>query len=129
MNLFRKIVALSVVALSVVVLTLALGVAPASANASATVEGECDREGLVTLALGAEIDAELVQWFVDGQPVGQPTSPFSTLTTPIPGDGQVHLVEYVVLVPEGIDGDRAEVFVPACDTPTTTAPPLSLIHI
>ena len=118
MNLFRKIVALSVV-----VLTLALGVAPASANASATVEGDCDREGLVTLALGAEVDAELVQWFVDGQPVGQPTSPFSTLTTPLPGDGQVHLVEYVVLVPEGIDGDRAEVFVPACDTPTTTAPP------
>ena len=56
-----------------------------------------------------------MQWYIDGQPVGQPGPP-EPLVDRMPGDGQVHTAELRVLQPEDATGDSEQFEIPACDS-------------
>lgn len=79
--------------------------------------GPCDDEGNTPIRLTCEVDHDgpvTVQWFVDGQPFGGPSSPGPQVGS-IPGDGAEHVAELRVLSPDNASGDTETFEVPACE--------------
>lgn len=116
--------ALGLVLATTAVVPVAVGAQePVIGVISAVEVGGCDDEGFVPLVLTPEIIPEeatgsvLVQWFVDGEPFGSPgiAAPFAGT---VPGNGAIHLIELVVVQPEGSTGGAVEVFVEQCEGDT-----------
>ena len=82
---------------------------------------ECDEEGnraiqlVPQIAPAEEAERVVVQWYIDGEPVGQPGPP-EPLVDKMPGDGKTHLAELRVLQPENARGDTEQFVLPACDS-------------
>lgn len=75
---------------------------------------ECDGGGFRRISLLGDPEVFLVQWYVDGQPVSQPTIADDPFITTVKGDGQTHVIQYVVNDPAGIKGNSTEVFSDSC---------------
>ena len=81
---------------------------------------DCDEVGNRPIRLVPQIapaDAApnvVVQWYIDGKPIGQPGPPAPLVDT-MPADGKVHGAELRVLEPENGRGDSEEFELPACD--------------